>query len=281
MLKGIRKWFGLATLATLTLTLLPLDGRCQEGDSVLHLLIDLACPQKPQKPKKAQLFGVTATPRCPMGVCTGAACPWYCSEHCGQHTQACPVPDGGTVISGCRTMSCPNCAATCVTPPCSRCPSCPAACPACKEGKCGEDCVHGCRGNCEMCPGCAVDRIAIAVRCTHDAAGTHVLCSGNTFDMQRLMALHHMVAQREHAMRRLELMVGDLQTELSALRDEVHALRTTLQNINYVPMPFPVGQGFQYYQYTPVVPMMPVTNGTAPEPIRAPQPIPDTQPEDR
>jgi uncharacterized coiled-coil protein SlyX len=259
MLKGIRKWLTMATVATLTLTLLPLDGRCQESGSVFDVLMELARPQKPKKPK---VVGVT-TPNCPMGVCTGNTCPEYCPAVYGQcspsrgNSTSCPLCT--TIITGVADTSASEQPAS----PCTPCTPGTSACTRCQEGKvCGQDCPQGCGGDCAACPGCAVDRCPMG-RCTQavevDYAYPVKVCTD-----QRYASLHHLCLEQEQTIHQLAVVMGEMQKEMSALRLEVQMLRNRPIMPQYVvpapmPMPQPMPYPNPYYQYNfpPNIPCVP------------------------
>jgi uncharacterized coiled-coil protein SlyX len=274
MLNGIRKWLTLAAAAMLTLTLVPTDGRCQESCSVFQVLIDLA---RPQPPKKPQVIGIVVTPHCPMGVCSGAACPSYCRAHCGT-SAACPACPEGVMPAGCGMMTGAACA-SCAVAPCACCASCPTQCRGAGQEcrTCCQDCPHGCGGRCEVCPGCAIDRVSVAVRSNERLA-----------EERRTERLHRLCMEQEQTIRQLAEVVSEMQKELTALRHEMANMRNVVvpmppPNFVPVPMPYPTpmphyspnGTAPSRYHVMPTcVPAMPPATMPAVKPEMLPRPLP-------
>jgi hypothetical protein len=200
--KGFCKWLAAATAAALALTLLPVPGFCQENTSVLHLLIELHRPKKPTKPQPVCL--PCTPPGCPMGVCTGAACPWYCPSSCGSSR---PVnfsvrTSTGTAPAGSFTPDCANCPASCL-PTGMRCND--------KTTRC-QDCPNCSRTGCE-------GRVRVGVcRCSGDCEES---CAANQATVRRLdEEMRRMCAEQQRHIRQLEAMLAQMQGEIESLRSE-------------------------------------------------------------
>jgi hypothetical protein len=125
MLRGLRSPFckavAIVAAAILNVTLVPSQGRSEEvHTSVLYLLIEMARPMKPQANEPTTWH---TAPRCPMGVCTGAAVLPCCPMRVNKCVTDKPVPgcecapclNGQT--SGCQSEGC--CEGVCGKPECS------------------------------------------------------------------------------------------------------------------------------------------------------------------
>jgi hypothetical protein len=158
-----RHWLTAATMAALTLVMMPLNAHCEENQTLLQILIKMASPQKAQK---AKALACPSTPHCPMGVCTGAACPWYCPSNCHPSNDGAMAPTSCAPICNQRInfIPCPATVAACaalsaaVDGPVMSCPAgctnCPATCTKCQAGNCPADCTNcpsGCPANCTKC----------------------------------------------------------------------------------------------------------------------------------
>jgi uncharacterized coiled-coil protein SlyX len=238
--RGARKWLALATIAMLTLTLLPTDGRCQESCPVLQVLIDMTRPKKQYKP---QTIVYTFTPHCPMGICTGAACPSYCPENCTR------------------------CPGACTTAPCAQ--KCPMACTKCADcPKCQD--AKGC---CEDCPKCcdrdSMLRVGVSKPMSCGRNCENVRINEQAINDRYNEQLHRLCVEQECTIRQLAAVVSEMQKELAAMRREMQTLR------NGFPMP-PNIMPFAPQQ----IPMpMPMPNwapprGFAPQPMPMPTPMP-------
>jgi hypothetical protein len=203
--KGICKWLAAATTAALALTLLPVPGFCQENGSVLHLLIELHRPKKPVKPQPVCL--PCTPPGCPMGVCTGAACPWYCPSSCGN-----PY-----VVGAQGRMSTATAAAASCPSSCTNCPaSCPATCTKCKDtsARCEDLPRVSCTGDegCERCGAC---------RCRCECEINCAACAAHRATVRRLgEQLSRICAEQQQHIRQLQGLVEQLQGEIQSLRAE-------------------------------------------------------------
>jgi hypothetical protein len=140
---GVWKSVALVVAASLALTLLPAQGRCDENScSLFYFLIKVAKVEKPDVPKPT-----CSAPHCPLGVCTGAAmmpcCPSAAVMPC------CP----GAAMMPCCPMTVIHRATAPTVCREGRCQT--DACPACKPDCCANACSNAERTAAELRALCA------------------------------------------------------------------------------------------------------------------------------
>jgi hypothetical protein len=291
MLNGTCKGLTLAALAALTMALVPAEGRCQDNCSVLQVLVETVRPPKP--PKKPQIIMIA--PHCPMGVCTGAACPNYCPATCVRPVAVAPTCESIIAI-GCRAAA--DAAAASSRAHCNNgcqwCPLCATICSGCKDGKsCGTDCAHGCNGDCATCPGCAVDGGTVVIRGGMCCQSVPACCqAARAVEDHRTETLQRLCVEQAQTIRQLVATVNEMQHELTAMRHEMAAIRNGFGGnpilmpampphaapmpINNM-MPMPVNNWNVPVQAVPMRSMPAVPRGEM-VPMPKPMPVADPQP---